>query len=497
VARRSFQAFLPAAAAHIPRAAALPVTAALAFVLALALAPAAADAGVDTSIATGPAKSRLRPAGAPATQPRPSDLPVSELGDRGDHDLYCPHALEPSPLVVIVPDRAQPRESVETLAWTLARAAFIVVVVDRSAGIGQGAKLSGVIDALTAADPLEPREAGCRLAPGVAAWGIGSGAAAALELAAIRATAGKPLAAVIAAFGTAQGPAAAQTTPTLVIAGEDGPATAPAPPSRWQLIVENADSCDLDVSYCRGSPIERKRGAVTDAMAALTSSQAATALTRAAVSWLRAQVEADPAEVVVLSSWQRRVPTDLPRHYNEPADDESPPAEPTPAEPTRRRITQFGVPLLAGRGTEGGGSYFWGVRPELVTSWTAELYSDGSHSWTGHGVGGYLEFVRGNDQTVVGGGLTYVHTRDPYSVAPSIGLYRSWSSEPTERKGVAASLYAGYRNFDAAPAALTFGLRVEVRRELNESADYSLLVSLELDIISGLIAILGATGSIQ
>jgi hypothetical protein len=132
-----------------------------------------------------------------------------------------------------------------------------------------------------------------------------------------------------------------------------------------------------------------------------------------------------------------------------------------------------------------------------VTSWTTERYDDGSHSWTGHGVGGYMEIVRGNDQTILGGGLTYVHTRQPYGVAPSIGFYRSASSEPTERKGVAASLYAGYRNFEDAPAALTFGVRVLVRRELDDAADYSLLVSLELDVIAGLITMLGATGKLR
>jgi hypothetical protein len=465
VARRSCAAFGSAALALV-------LVLVLVLALALVLVPVAAEAAVSTDLATGPARSRAHPAGSAAAQPRPTDLAVSRFGDRGDHDLYCPHALEPSPLVVIAPDQAQSREALGTLAEHLARAGFVVAVVDPPAGVGQGAKLSGVIDALTAAKPLERREAGCRLAPGVAAWGIGSGAAVILEVAAVRATARRPLAAVVVAFGTAQAPAAAQATPTLAIAGEDSAATAPAPPPRWQLVVEDANACDLDSSYCRGTPIERRRGEHHVQI----SSDASDAIERAVISWLRAQVEGDPVELAGMASWKRRIPLP-PRRYHVPAH--------------RERLTQFSAPLVLGRTVEDS-DFVWGIRPEVVRTWATDRGRGSLRDWTSHSIGGYIELLRVGGDSTLGGGLTYVHTRQPFAAAPSLGLYRTWA-DPSARNGIAASLYVGLRSVDVGPAALPFGGRIEVRRDLGSSPDRSILLSFEADIISALIVFLGAT----
>src|SRR5262245_34028816 len=105
----------------VPRRSLAAFGSALALAHAFALrAPAAA--AVDTQLAVGPAESR-NPPGSPAGS-RPF-LKVSQLGDRGDHDLYCPHALEPSPLVVIAPARGQPRDALRVMAIRLASDGFV------------------------------------------------------------------------------------------------------------------------------------------------------------------------------------------------------------------------------------------------------------------------------------------------------------------------------------------------------------------------------------
>jgi hypothetical protein len=114
-----------------------------------------AFARIKPYVETDPPRAR---ADGEATELRVSQFPDQRLGEQ-HYDLYCPHTIEPNPLIVLAPDLDQPLEDAEGMAGMLARAGFVVIALAPPGAASRYlAALQGVLDQAVQALPehLEP-----------------------------------------------------------------------------------------------------------------------------------------------------------------------------------------------------------------------------------------------------------------------------------------------------------------------------------------------------
>jgi hypothetical protein len=161
----------------------------------------------------------------------------------------------------------------------------------------------------------------------------------------------------------------------------------------------------------------------------------------------------------------------------------------------RERLTQFSAPLVLGGTNEGDGGFVWGLRPEVVTSWTVERGFSADRTFSGLGLGGYAELLRANGSTIAGAGLTFLRCTQPFAVAPSVGIYHRWG-EGADPTGIAASLYAGLRFFELGSFDLPFGFRLEYRYGLGASTERSFQFTVDLDVLVGIGLVAGVIESV-
>lgn len=385
-------------------------------------------------------------------------LDVSRIGDQPDFDLYCPHSVEPSPLVVIVPDARQRRIEVAGVASMLASHAFVVVVVDAAPAPRVGA----LIAKLVAAHELDAREPGCTLAPGIALLGIGDAATVALE-----AARHDGVAAVVAAYASARPP-----DPNVPLLAISVIATA----AQYQLVVADGDVCDFDDDACHGVP------GVDPARSVMAGHDRLTEVLSRTATWLHAIVEHDPESVAKLQRWDPSVVVD--DQWTERY--------------VHSKHTFVSLPITLGFTTAGDNGFAYGVRPQLVRASLVEGTRRDKQR-QGFGIGGYAALSRANGSALVGGGVMLARYYAPLALSPALGVYHR-SDEMASATGLAVSMSTGFRNFiDLDHFDFPHDLRIEGHIGLGATKERSVTITLELDtalMVSAITAALVGLGSI-
>ncbi|MFN0245804.1 MAG: hypothetical protein ACKV2T_02780 [Kofleriaceae bacterium] len=421
--------------------------------------PAFAEARITTYVEQKPA----RPRASVATSP----LQFSQFPNRRArghaYDLYCPHTLEPNPVVVVAPAAEQPLEHAEPISHQLVRAGYIVIAVEPPTHGTYAAVIGEVADEVLRDELIEAREPGCRRTTVRGAWGLQHGADAVLQLARAREAAGAPLAGVVALYPSAV-PSSGSTTPVFVISS-----ALPGVANRsttTMLALTGGEACDLrwHTDPCRDTLNRGQSQTAVD----LRSKRQEVAYDRTR-EFLRAHVGGDSSALAAVAGWQ---PT-LTVGVNPPIDDSM-----------IGRYRLFSLPLLVGGTSQGNNGFVVGVRPELVFAWLGTTSSDPDKTNSrGHGFGGYGELVSANGTTVIGGGLTYVYYADHLALAPSLGAYRRSANED-DVYGISTSLFLGFRAridwlkvFDA-----PYGIRIDGRFALDDSQERSVTITAQFDL---------------
>lgn len=144
-----------------------------------------------------------------------------------------------------------------------------------------------------------------------------------------------------------------------------------------------------------------------------------------------------------------------------------------------RTNTWLSLPILLGLELSGDGSdgVAIGTRPELI--YAPGLEKNGKSRF---GAGGYGEFVAGDGERVLGGGLTVVRYRGDVSFALSFGVHGTVAGSDEPNGGVVASLFFGARGkrwnigCDA-----PYGIRIDARSTFD--GDRVIAISAQLDVL--------------
>ena len=385
--------------------------------LALLLATATAHA----DIASGPPASR-------AALPSPSwaetgdVLPVSAFSDVtiAGHtvDLYCPHVAGPGPLLVIAPDRGEPRRELAPVARRYASLGYVTVVAD-----------AGALAAVARATPQRDDEPGCRTTGEVGVLGFGAGGRAALAVHGVTAAVS-----LYAGFDAAP----AHVAPSLIV--EIDAQTVEASPTSWVYSEPGTLACDF-------RPIDAECWA--DRRDEWDAARRTAELDRAAKR--RAGVLADT--IPFLRVWLDRDGRaghflDSRRLYA------GPPmglvAEPPGSLPGSPNAL-FSLSLVGGFASSGDATV--GGRAELIYRRHRERIRRGL------GIGGYGELAAlSGGSGIAGAGVTVVgYSGHGTALAPSFGVETGPHGE-----AVAAGLFLGYRGYVTRTSwDLPVGVRVD------------------------------------
>lgn len=434
--------------------------------IALLLCTGTAGARVELHVEQGPAQ----PRGTSAA------LPFSQFPDRSTaaghrYDLYCPHTVEPNPLVVLALDVNQTLERAESIAHRFVKSGLIVVVVEPAPDfVSYLPRISAVLDEVLAAQPLEAREPGCARSGPVGAWGAGRGGVAVAELAKARAAAGAPFAAVVTVYaGMAPEVTVGLQLPLLEI--ERNFASQYDNPGARSLFVVDGEPCFL--SWYRDPCRQRDDPA--------RSRQTSVIYDRSR-QFFRAFLEADAAARLAVDRWTGEKIGE--EHH-----------DPEPISP--RTYVLLSLPLLLGGTGLGDGGFVYGLRPELLIS-RVPTAPDGNTRGTGFGCGLYGELLRWDGNSTLGAGLTCVAYLDGFGIAPSIGLAKGLATMDPDAGELAmtAGLFVGLRDWidKLGLSDLPVGVRFDTHFGSGGSQERSFVIAAQLDLIvvGGLIALLAA-----
>jgi hypothetical protein len=437
--------------------------------IALLLCAGTAHARIELHVAAGPA------------QPRGTreDLPFSQFPDRSTatghrYDLYCPHTVEPNPLVIIALDVGQTLERAESIAHRFARSGLIAVVVSPAPDFAAYLpRIGAVLDEVLAAQPLEAREPGCERQGPVGAWGAGRGGGAVATLANARAAAGAPFAAVVTVYaGTAREVTEGLRLPLLEI--ERDFVLQHGNPGARSLFVVDGEPCFL--SWYKDPCRQRD----TPGRAQQTS-----AIYDRSRQFFRAFMEADAAARLAVDRWDGA-------HIGER------PSYPDEERARPKTHVLLSLPLLLGGSSLGDGGFLYGFRPELMIS-RVPTSPYGSTSSPGFGCGLYGELLRWDGNSTIGAGLTCVAYLGGFGIAPSIGLAKGpVTMDPDDgEKAVTAGLFVGFRDWidKLGLSDLPVGVRFDAHFGYDGSNARSYVVAVQLDllVVGGLFIALLAT----
>jgi hypothetical protein len=424
-----------------------------------------AFARIKPYVETDPPRARAE---GDATGLRVSLFPDQRLGEQ-HYDLYCPHTIEPNPLIVVAPDLDQPLEDAEGMAGMLARAGFIVIALaPPRAATRYPAALQAVLDQAVQALP-EDREPGCKLAGPIGAWGFRSGGNAVLALAQQREASGRPLAGVVASFVVETGvPVPALTTPALVIEGARA-----ATLGDRALVIQGAEACALrrynDPCHAEldpHAPVEqRQRDGDLD-------QQRSSLIYLRTKQFLQAHVGGSEPARAIVAGWGPEVVVQPSSDFLDSI--------------SRATYAMVSVPLVLGGTNQGNNGLVIGVRPELVIGRLAAERA--LNPGTGHGIGLYGELSRENGRTVVGGGATLVSYQGGFAIAPSAGVF-SRTIGTGRDTGYVLGVFLGrrHRAREFEILDLPLGVRLDYRKT---AAEGSVAISLQYDLaIPALVAL--------
>jgi hypothetical protein len=389
--------------------------------------------------------------------------------DEIQYDLFCPHTVEPNPLVVVAPDQDQPLDQADLFTLTLVGAGFIVVAVEPRPGRADYAAAIEVVLAEVLATPPDPREPGCRRSGGIGAFGLGRGGAAVLELAARRERDNNPLGgAMVGYVAEAGAQAAILSTPTLVVEGRR-----PAPPGR-SLVIADGSSCDLRWYFLDCEPDDSTWSLQRRRREADLRHQRANAFTERLVAFMRAHVEGDADALAAARSWPPEI--EVRRSDESLALDE------------KATHVVASLPYLLGGTTQGDGGTAMGLRPEVMVARVASHRA--LNPGTGFGLGLYGELLRARGDGLYGGGLTLVAYLGRVAIAPSVGLY---GGDRDHGRGISTGLFFGLRHpvehFEFID--LPLGIRVDIHSPFGDSSARSMFISAQADLVyAGLFAAL-------
>jgi hypothetical protein len=371
-------------------------------------------------------------------------LPVSMFPDErmGGHpvDLFCPHADGAGALLIVVPDRGQPRGELTEVARIYASLGYVTVVVDASA----------VAAVAAAPPPVRADEPGCQTTGAVGVIGFGAGGRAAMTV--------RGVATAISMYAGYTAPPA-HDTPILIVEVEAY--NIPSTPRAWIYSEPGTLACDFRAI---------EAGCWADRRAEWSPEREKTELERAArrrafvlgntIPWLHVWLDHDARANHFMESHRLTA---------------GPPigllAEQEDLLPASTELL-FSLAFVGGYSSDGG--TLVGGRTELVWRHHRERILPGV------GLGAYLQLAHladaGGEAEV---GVTAVgYSGKTLSLAPSLGVFSDAQGD-----GVRAGLFFGMRGYSRSSVwDMPVGVRIDGGYGFGGSRERSVSVSLVTDV---------------